>query len=44
MQPANQNLVFQKVEELFIVIIAENKYNYLMINSVFCHIVVVNIF
>ncbi len=24
MQPANQNLVFQKVVELFIVIIAEN--------------------
>lgn len=44
MRPANQNLVFQKVEELFIVIIAENKYNYLKNNGVFYHIVVVNIF
>ncbi len=44
MRPANQNLVSQKVEELFTVIIAENNYNYLMINGVFYHIVVVNIF
>lgn len=44
MQPANQNLVLQKVEELFIVIMAENNYNYLMINGVFYHVVVVNIF
>ncbi len=44
MWPANQNLVSQKVEELFTVIIAEDNYNCLMINGVFYHIVVVNIF